>query len=106
MLLTAQITTLRLTRRGQQPSLCPLASGGYSSAWLEPQIVDLAVAGSNPVSHPTASLPILLSHRVRPLFLSNMLVPLVRPFRARFFPAFSAGVAFGYDGTSLPGSVA
>jgi hypothetical protein len=28
-------------------------SGGRSSAWLEPQIVDLAVAGSNPVDHPT-----------------------------------------------------
>src|SRR5215472_14838226 len=28
--------------------------GGRSSAWLEPQIVDLAVAGSNPVDHPTA----------------------------------------------------
>ena len=26
--------------------------GGRSSAWLEPQIVDLAVAGSNPVGHP------------------------------------------------------
>lgn len=26
--------------------------GGCSSAWLEPQIVDLDVAGSNPVSHP------------------------------------------------------
>ena len=26
--------------------------GGRSSAWLEPQIVDLAVAGSNPVDHP------------------------------------------------------
>ncbi len=28
------------------------ADGGCSSAWLEPQIVDLVVAGSNPVSHP------------------------------------------------------
>src|SRR6266581_355796 len=27
--------------------------GGYSSAWLEPQIVDLGVAGSNPASHPS-----------------------------------------------------
>src|SRR5262245_41878034 len=106
MLLTAQIPTLRLTRRGQKPSLCPLASGGYSSAWLEPQIVDLAVAGSNPVSHPTASLPILLSHRVRPLILSNMLVPLVRPFRGRFLPPFSACCGICYDRTSLPGSVA
>jgi hypothetical protein len=26
--------------------------GDRSSAWLEPQIVDLAVAGSNPVGHP------------------------------------------------------
>src|SRR5438445_5585526 len=26
--------------------------GGRSSAWLEPQIVDLVVAGSNPVGHP------------------------------------------------------
>src|SRR5512138_1388355 len=30
--------------------------GGRSSAWLEPQIVDLAVAGSNPVDHPISSL--------------------------------------------------
>ena len=29
-----------------------LSAGGRSSAWLEPQIVDLAVAGSNPVDHP------------------------------------------------------
>ena len=29
--------------------------GGRSSAWLEPQIVDLAVAGSNPVDHPILS---------------------------------------------------
>ena len=29
------------------------ADGGCSSAWLEPQIVDLVVAGSNPVSHPS-----------------------------------------------------
>ena len=28
------------------------ADGGCSSAWLEPQIVDLVVAGSSPVSHP------------------------------------------------------
>jgi hypothetical protein len=31
----------------------PGVSGGCSSAWLELQIVDLVVAGSNPVSHPT-----------------------------------------------------
>ncbi len=30
----------------------PLLAGGRSSAWLEPQIVDLVVAGSNPVGHP------------------------------------------------------
>ena len=30
--------------------------GGCSSAWLEPQIVDLVVAGSNPVSHPILGL--------------------------------------------------
>ena len=30
----------------------PIRDGGCSSAWLEPQIVDLVVAGSNPVSHP------------------------------------------------------
>lgn len=43
--------------------------GGCSSAWLEPQIVDLDVAGSNPVSHPIffssrpkTFLPRALSH--------------------------------------------
>lgn len=30
--------------------------GGHSSARLEPQIVDLAVAGSNPVGHPIFNL--------------------------------------------------
>ncbi len=41
-------------------SVTPLAleiatayDGGCSSAWLEHQIVDLGVAGSSPVSHPT-----------------------------------------------------
>ena len=38
----------------QTYSLPPV--GGCSSAWLEPQIVDLVVAGSNPVSHPTPCL--------------------------------------------------
>src|SRR5207249_1636504 len=33
---------------------CPTI-GGRSSAWLEPQIVDLDVAGSNPVDHPIPS---------------------------------------------------
>ena len=38
----------------------PRRVGGCSSAWLEPQIVDLVVAGSNPVSH-----PILRPHGLR-----------------------------------------
>ena len=46
-------STPYLTQWCGKPSLCPFASGGYSSAWLEPQIVDLAVAGSNPVGHPS-----------------------------------------------------
>lgn len=41
-----------LTASAGTPSLLS-GSGGRSSAWLEPQIVDLAVAGSNPVDHPT-----------------------------------------------------
>src|SRR5262249_4216956 len=36
---------------------CDTRIGGRSSAWLEPQIVDLAVAGSNPVGHPNPNLP-------------------------------------------------
>src|SRR5437667_5481925 len=40
-----------LTLQTKATSLSPLA-GGRSSAWLEPQIVDLVVAGSNPVGHP------------------------------------------------------
>src|SRR5438552_14038296 len=43
--------TADLTPAGPKISLCP-AIGGRSSAWLEPQIVDLDVAGSNPVDHP------------------------------------------------------
>src|SRR5437660_4546744 len=44
--------------------------GGRSSAWLEPQIVDLVVAGSNPVGHPifsdlvSGALPALPSYTV------------------------------------------
>src|SRR6266571_8984909 len=34
--------------------------GGYSSAWLEHQIVDLGVAGSNPASHPSNSVQVRL----------------------------------------------
>ena len=37
-------------------NIFPPSVGGRSSAWLEPQIVDLAVAGSNPVGHPIASM--------------------------------------------------
>src|SRR5205823_2156286 len=40
-----------LTLRIKPTNLSPLV-GGRSSAWLEPQIVDLVVAGSNPVGHP------------------------------------------------------
>src|SRR5437879_5893789 len=36
-----------------------LLDGGRSSAWLEPQIVDLAVAGSNPVDHPILNFLLL-----------------------------------------------
>src|SRR6185436_19104627 len=41
--------------------------GGRSSAWLEPQIVDLDVAGSNPVGHPNeyATLPPVWTSRLR-----------------------------------------
>jgi hypothetical protein len=41
---------MNLTRAKRKSSL--FAGGGHSSARLEPQIVDLAVAGSNPVGHP------------------------------------------------------
>src|SRR5947209_19950141 len=34
--------------------------GGYSSAWLEHQIVDLGVAGSNPASHPYTGVQVRL----------------------------------------------
>ena len=44
-----------LTHTLRKFSLFPGCSGGRSSAWLEPQIVDLAVAGSNPVDHPIFS---------------------------------------------------
>lgn len=44
-------TLLNLTPGREKNSLFKLA-GGHSSARLEPQIVDLAVAGSNPVDHP------------------------------------------------------
>src|SRR6266404_4276412 len=37
-------------------NIFPPSVGGRSSAWLEPQIVDLAVAGSNPVGHPIVSM--------------------------------------------------
>lgn len=40
-----------LTERSGKTTL-RACNGGRSSAWLEPQIVDLAVAGSNPVDHP------------------------------------------------------
>ena len=42
---------MRLTPWTSKTRLFP-GSGGRSSARLEPQIVDLAVAGSNPVDHP------------------------------------------------------
>jgi hypothetical protein len=42
-----------LTLEAEKINLSRLA-GGHSSARLEPQIVDLAVAGSNPVDHPTS----------------------------------------------------
>ena len=32
--------------------------GGYSSAWLERQIVDLEVEGSNPFTHPRIFAPV------------------------------------------------
>lgn len=44
-------TAKRLTPR-HAPAYRQALGGGCSSAWLELQIVDLAVAGSNPVSHP------------------------------------------------------
>ena len=48
---------IRLTLPGRKISVTP--DGGCSSAWLEPQIVDLVVAGSNPVSHPILPLGVL-----------------------------------------------
>src|SRR6188472_3229614 len=51
--------------------------GGRSSARLEPQIVDLAVAGSNPVDHPIFSplmlffLPSAVAQNVDPTGLSE-----------------------------------
>src|SRR5207249_5682405 len=51
--------TADLTPAGPKISLCP-AIGGRSSAWLEPQIVDLDVAGSNPVDHPIPRKAFLL----------------------------------------------
>lgn len=46
-----------LTAFAAKLSLVPV-NGGRSSAWLEPQIVDLAVAGSNPVDHPISYCPL------------------------------------------------
>ena len=48
---------------GMRQNYDEAGNGGRSSAWLEPQIVDLAVAGSNPVGHPI-SRP-LTARRVR-----------------------------------------
>ncbi len=51
---TATGVTRSLTLRQKVISVSR-SVGGRSSAWLEPQIVDLDVAGSNPVGHPSFS---------------------------------------------------
>lgn len=69
----------KLDSRGAKTYVVAL-DGGRSSAWLEPQIVDPAVAGSNPVGHPNASVPApaLLTHLT--IFNSLTSPAPVRPF--------------------------
>ncbi len=57
---------------GDTTLVCLPLAGGRSSARLEPQIVDLAVAGSNPVDHPTFA-GLVITHIFSPAILPPLL---------------------------------